>query len=146
MRSEGEPGTGTRRGADQASDELRRPAITDDRSAADVVTSESAPRPPWVGHLGIEVDESTRTVRRGDKEVELGGHRIQYHLLLELIARGRGYTPPQHLLSVWKRYGQEHEPEIQTVVATISELRKRIKDMGLRIHHARDLGYRLEAV
>lgn len=141
---EGEPDPETRRGTAQAPDEVKRPAVTFGLPPGDVGSSEPATRPPWVGYLGIEGDDNTQIVRRGDREVDFSGRLLHLSLLKELMKSGRQCTLPQHLRSAWKQAGLTPPRSIQTVRTTISELRRMIKGLGIKIVHKKGRGYRLE--
>lgn len=103
-------------------------------------------REAWVPDViaweDLQLDKNTCELRRGDRSVRLTGKLYQ---LMELFMEN-----PKHLFSVQqlmdKIWGWESEAEINVVWVNISQLRKRLGELGtdteIRAH--RGTGYSLE--
>ena len=99
--------------------------------------------PDVVAWEDLELDKGSCELRCGDRSVRLTGKMYQ---LAELFMEN-----PKHLFSVQqlmdKVWGWESEAEINVVWVNISQLRKKLKQMGSRvdIKATRGVGYSLEA-
>ncbi len=101
-------------------------------------------RPP-LRYAGLELDETTYTVRRVDRsqgEVELTP--TEYALLRFLVRNGGRIVPKEQLLRhVWQ---YEHQPESTVVETYISYLRRKLAPLGPPlITTRRGVGYGLAA-
>ncbi|HBS58043.1 MAG TPA: DNA-binding response regulator [Firmicutes bacterium] len=89
------------------------------------------------------INRSTKTVQRGDREIQLTGREFQ---LLDLLVQNRGQVLPRDVIldRVW---GLESEVTQNTLDAYIRLLRKKIElpDGDALIHNIRGIGYKLEA-
>ncbi|RFU87478.1 DNA-binding response regulator [Streptomyces triticagri] len=113
---------------------LRRIRPTDDADR-DVL-----PAPPPLRYRGLELDETTYTVRREGREVQLTP--TEYALLRFLVRNGgRVVTKEQLLRHVWS---YEHAAESTVVETYISYLRRKLAPLGApEITTRRGVGYGL---
>lgn len=96
-----------------------------------------------VSGLGLVLDHSRHQVtRQGCSPVDLGGNCRLWAILTELCKRHNAYLLKKDLISAVWGYGVI--PEEVTVYAAMSELRRRLRPLGLTIKHTKGLGYRLE--
>jgi DNA-binding response OmpR family regulator len=90
----------------------------------------------------LVVNRSARTVKRGDREIQLTGREFK---LLDLLIQNRGHVLPRDVIldRVW---GLETEVSPNNLDAYIRLLRKKVEVPGedTLIHNVRGLGYRLE--
>ena len=112
---------------------LRRAGVSGDSTAA--------PEPERFGD--IEVDSSTRTVRRRGEPVALTP--MEFDLLVALLRRGGTIASRVELLKeVW---GHSAAVVTRTVDTHVAELRRKIEDNPAKPRHiltVRKIGYRLE--
>jgi DNA-binding response OmpR family regulator len=92
--------------------------------------------------LGLELDHDRhRAARESGPSIELGGNVRLWDLLEALARRHDAYYPTNELIrAVWVGYSVE----AGTLWAAGSDLRKRLRPLGLTIRHVKGLGYRLE--
>ena len=92
--------------------------------------------------LDLVLDHGRHRVTRGTRPpVDLGGNCRLWQVLTELCRRYDDYYPARDLrAAVWDDCYVEYE----TLWAAVSELRKRLRPLGLTVKHVKGLGYRLE--
>lgn len=92
--------------------------------------------------LGLVLDHSRQQVtRQGRPQVDLGGNCRLWELLTALCKRFDSYYPITDLMSeVW---GRNCLVEEGTVYGAVSDLRTRLRPLGLTIKHKKRIGYRL---
>jgi DNA-binding response OmpR family regulator len=90
----------------------------------------------------LRINRSTRTVQRGDREIQLTGREFQ---LLDLLAQNRGQVLPREVIldRIW---GLEAEVVQNNLDAYVRLLRKKIDlpDEAMLIKNVRGIGYKLE--
>ncbi|RII20822.1 putative transcriptional regulatory protein TcrX [Streptomyces sp. YIM 130001] len=110
------------------------------RPAADGSESDVLPSAPPLRYQGLELDETTYTVRREGRQVQLTP--TEYALLRFLVRNGgRVVTKEQLLRHVWS---YEHAAESTVVETYISYLRRKLAPLGApEITTRRGVGYGL---
>jgi DNA-binding winged helix-turn-helix (wHTH) protein len=92
--------------------------------------------------LGLVLEHHRhRVTRENGSFVELGGNCKLWKLLAALCKRCDHYCPARDLRAeVWEGYLIEEG----TLWGAVSDLRKRLRPLGIAIKHVKGLGYRLE--
>lgn len=98
--------------------------------------------PQGKGYLGLELDEGRHIVRRAgrDAEVDLSSSNLHWGMLLALEKSRDSWLLLQSLRFVWKNYGVDDNPVEGTVNDAVSELRQKLRPLGINIKSSRNLG------
>src|SRR4051812_30391668 len=99
------------------------------------------PRP----YLGVKLDDSRRVVTREGMtaEVYLDRSRINWELLKLLIAKRGAFCSLHCLHGAWEDLGGKENPKDGTIYDAISDLRRPLKPLAVKIENVRDMGWRL---
>ncbi|TWT13140.1 response regulator transcription factor [Planomicrobium sp. CPCC 101079] len=91
---------------------------------------------------GLEINRTARSVRRGEKEINLTPREFQ---LLDMLVLNRGAVLTREMIfdRIW---GFDTEVAMKTIDATVKLLRKKIdtKEEGSLIETVRGVGYKIE--
>jgi DNA-binding response OmpR family regulator len=98
------------------------------------------------GYLGLILDQGRHKVRRvGEvEEVDLSWSRLMWALLEKLCRSGDYICSRSQLRLVWENIGLAANPEDGTINAAISDLRKELEPLSLKIANCRGTGWMLE--
>ena len=101
--------------------------------------------PRKTGYLGLQLDEGRRVVRRAgwDVEVELSSANLHWGMLLALEKSRDSWLSSESLRLVWKNFGTDDNPEEGTVNDAVSELRRKLRPLGINIKSSRKVGRKL---
>ena len=110
---------------------------------SNVIEDQHLPTRP--GYLGLQLDGARRIIKRAgyDDHVDLA-HSCLHWAILEKLEEARDrFLPTDSLIAIWEAVGVARKPAPGTVDATISELRKKLRVLGIDILSVRKVGRRL---
>jgi DNA-binding response OmpR family regulator len=92
------------------------------------------------GYLGLRIDQANRMVSR-EGTVQVGLSKTKFELLKILSRQGASVSSHECLTRAWTALRPTKIPKRGTVWNTVSQLRKAIRPLGLRIKLLYDLGW-----
>ena len=96
--------------------------------------------------LDLRLDHDRNRASRGDKFVDFGGRCRLWDILTALASRHDCYFSVNELIAhVWNDKADASIFDA-TCYSHVSDLRKKLKSLGLGITHKKRIGYRLEII
>jgi hypothetical protein len=97
------------------------------------------------GYLGLLIDNVRYVLRREGKENEiiLTSKRLWWKILLILIGKKGRFCSRSEIGEAWIVSESDYPPQHGTMSDALSELRSRLKPLGLKIPNARHIGWKL---